>query len=188
MATKYTLQSLEGDNLVTKSKKEAAIKFATEQNLSEFRIVTDKGTVVYEQVPEYPAEPVEVEEAPEPQPTEAEETVYHVAVELPGNYSIVSAPGALMIAEAVGIPARSESFSNTVMRKVHFGGDSALAHATADRVTETLAEALEILKDWQKETREKRRGQTDMQKFIGNREVIAAHFKKVARKIAKDGL
>lgn len=74
MATKYTLQDLEGNVLKTTSKKQAAIKAATDQGLLRFRVVTDAGNTVYEQVPEAPETSQETAEedligevAPEPE-------------------------------------------------------------------------------------------------------------------------
>lgn len=177
MATKYELQTLEGEVLKSVSKKQAAIEAAEKQDLAGFRIVTDKGTVVHEVLPEAPT-PIEVETEDEP--------VFYESIDLPGNYSIVTAPLAVEIAEAAGVPTKVETFKGKLTRKVHFGGtDVPRAGAVAALVRETVEEAHAALKVWQKENLESRRGLTDMERFYQHREFIAKHGHKVAQQVKK---
>lgn len=204
---KYILQDLEGNDLDTKSKKDAAIKAATDQGLMRFRVVTDKGTVVYEQIPEG-GDPSDTAEEPaeaplgddedligatptEPAP-EAEtepETVFYEVLEFPGNYSIVTAPLAVQIAEAAGVPVKAENVRGSLTRKVQFGGDDMdLTARTVSLIQETVATALADLKVWQKKNAERRRGLTDMQRYLEHREFIAKAGNKVAKQVKKDGV
>lgn len=206
---KYLLQNLEGETLDTKSKKDAAIKVATDQGLLAFRVVTDKGTVVYEQVEQTIADDLadledqaaqEAEEAPEeadedligdvtPDAPSEPEIVFYEKTEFPGNYSIVTAPGALEVAAAAGVPARSTNVKGSLVRVVEFGGtDMDKAKAVKDLVDGTLTDALTNLKVWQKKHIERRRSLTDMQRYVEHREQIAKHFTSVARSVKKNGL
>lgn len=181
---KYILQTLEGEDLATKSKKDAAIKVATDQGLVRFRVVTDKGTVVYEQVPETVEETVE-----EPEKIDEPETLYYEFLDFPGNYSLVMAPFAVEIAEAAGVPAKVETFKGKLTKRVHFGGtDMDLTSRVVSLVQEEAAAAHEHLKQWQKDNIEKRRGLTDMQKYRQHRDVLAEHGHKVARQVKKNGV
>lgn len=195
---KYLLQNLEGETLATKSKKDAAIKAATDESLTHFRVVTDKGSVVYEQVPEAAApadlpadEPVAGDSPAEPAP-EAEkepEVVYYETLEFPGNYSIVTAPGALEIAAAAGVPAKSENVKGSLTRKVFLGGDDMDKAADLARYLPTvLAEALADLKEYQKKTVDKRRDMTDMQRYVDHRDFIAKQMHKTALAVKKNGI
>lgn len=201
---KYILQNLEGQDLATKSKKDAAIKAATDEGLLAFRVVTDKGTVVYEQVPEAPApaetpaeEPVEADlpadedligDSPAEAPAEPE-VVYYETLEFPGNYSIVTAPGALEIAAAAGVPAKSENVKGSLVRKVYLGGDDMdKAAAVAAYIPTVLTQALADLKEWQKKHIERRRSLTDMQRYVEHREQIAKSFTKAAKDVKKNGI
>lgn len=202
MATKYLLQNLEGETLKTTSKKQTAIDAAHKESLLRFRVVTDKGSVVYEEVPEAPeAEdligdvPTEnpVSEQPEPVADEvvdeAAEPLFYEFLDFPGNYSIVTAPMAVEIAEAAGVPTKVETFAGKLTRRVHFGGtDMDLAARTTSLVQETVAKALEDLHTWQKANIERRRGLTDMQRYVEHREFIAKAGTKVAKQVKKQGV
>lgn len=214
---KYTLQTLEGQDIVTKSKKDAAIKAATDQSLTHFRVVTEKGTVVYEQVPEgvhgsltpeealalvgeaetpaeetveadLPAEEPTAGDSPAEEPSEPE-VLYYEVLEFPGNYSIVTAPGALEIAAAAGVPAKSENVKGSLTRKVHLGGDDMdKAQAVAAYIPQAVSEALADLKDWQKKHIERRRSLTDMQRYVEHRDFIAKQMHKSALAVKKNGI
>jgi len=191
MATKYLLQNLEGETLDTKSKKQTLIDAAHKQSLPYFRVVTDKGSVVYEEAPETapesPDEDLIGDSATEA--TDEPETLFYESIDFPGNYSIVMAPFAEEIAAAAGVPTKVETFKGKLVRRVHFGGvDMGLAQQAVAVVKEEAANALEVLHDWQKEHVADRKNLTDMQKYIQHREVLADHGHKVARQVKKNGL
>lgn len=205
---KYILQDLEGNDLATKSKKDAAIKVATDQGLLAFRVVTEKGNAVYEQVPEAPApaetpaeETVEADlpadedligdspAEPAPAPETEPEVLYYETLEFPGNYSIVTAPGALEIATAAGVPAKSENVKGSLTRKVFLGGDDMdKAQAVAAYIPTAVTEALADLKEWQKKHIERRRSLTDMQRYVEHRDFIAKQMHKSALAVKKNGI
>lgn len=197
MATKYLLQTLEGETLETVSKKQTAMKKAEQRGLLDFRVVTDSGNVVFERVPE--EEPLADEDrelpdgwdtipAKEDLPCEQDDLFYEF-LDFPGNYSIVTAPGAVEVAEAAGVPAKVETFKGKLTRRVHFGGsDMDLAQRTVSLVLEENVAALAALKEYQEKTRAERRGLTDMQKYLQHRDVLAKHFSAVAARVRKDGV
>lgn len=118
-----------------------------------------------------------------------EETPFYEYIDFPGNYSIVMAPFAVEIAEAAGVPAKAETSPGKLVRRVFFGGDDVdAAKKVVDLVKEEADNALAALHTWQKENIEKRRGLTDMQKYLQHREVLADHGHKVAKRIRKEGL
>lgn len=195
MATKYHL--FVGDTKVddaTRSKKQAVIAIGEATGQS-FYIRTDAGAVVYEHEVESTGIPTEnpVNEPTEPLPDEvvdeAAEPVFYESVDFGGNYSIVTAPGALEIAAAAGIPARSTNVPNRLNRIVEFGGpDMDRAKAVKDLVLETEKQARADLKEWQHKHAERRRGLTDMQRYVEHRDQIAKTFRKVAIRVKKEGL
>lgn len=194
MATKYRV-ILNGDKepIGERAKKNAAIALG-EKRGGDFKVVTDSGTVVHEHT-EAPSEPVEEAQAEASAeqpvaPENAEEDVlYYESMQFPGNYSIVTAPGAVLIAEAAGVPAKVQNHGMALTRTVHFGGpDMDLAQKVVAVVKEETAAALAHLKQWQKDNIERRRGLTDQQRYLEHREVLSKHYAKVARTIKKNGL
>lgn len=120
---------------------------------------------------------------------EEPETLFYEFIDFPGNYSITMAPFALEIAEAAGVPAKIETFAGKLTRRVHFGGDDMdKAKRVLEVVRDEAKEAMEHLHAWQKDNAERRRGLTDMQRYIEHREVLAEHGHKVARQVAEKGL
>jgi hypothetical protein len=194
MSKTYTLVTQNGS--VEYGSKKTAVKYGDESGET-YEVLSPSGAVVhhvdvYEQVPEAP-EPVE---EPVSEPTEdligetpvdpTPEPVYTETIDFPGNYSIVTAPLALAIAEAAGVPAKSENVAGRLNRIVSFGGDD--AKTVAKVVEDTVADALEALKVWQKANIEKRRDLTDMQRYVQHREFIADFGAKVAKNVKKSGL
>lgn len=175
-----------------RAKKDAVIKIGEATGKS-FSVRTDKGSEVYAIAVES-----EVADSGEPEVEDLiggdgveeteDETVFYEQIDFPGNYSIVLAPSAVSMAETLGVPAKSETFKGKLNRRVHFGGDDMdRAKSVRDLVSDTYTESLEVLHAWQKDNIEKRRGLTDMEKFLQHRDVIAKHFAKVARKVKKEG-
>jgi len=198
MATKYNLQNLEGETLKTVSKKQAAIAAAEKEGLLRFRVVTDSGNVVYEQVPEAPEEPAEDligDVAPEPTPEAAEqaeeaveEPLFYESLTFKGNYSIVTGPGAVEIAEAAGVPTKVHPYDG-LNRKIEFGGDDMdLAARTVSLIQQSVQEAMDDLHEWQKKHIERRRGLTDMQRYVEHREFISKQMHKTALAVKKQGV
>lgn len=125
--------------------------------------------------------PEKGEESPEP--------LFYEYLDMPGNYSIVTAPLAVEIADAAGVPTKVETFAGKLTRRVHFGGDDMdLASRTVSLVQQTVADAMDHLHDWQKKHIEERKGLTDMQKYLQHREQIAKFGSKVARQVKKNGV
>lgn len=121
--------------------------------------------------------------------TKEDDTLFYESLDFPGNYSIVMAPFAVQIAEAAGVPAKIETFGNKLVRRVHFGGtDMDLTTRTVNFVKEEAAAALGSLRVWQKENIERRRGLTDMQRYLEHREFLAKHGAKAAKQVKKQGL
>lgn len=196
MATTYSLQSIDGETLKTGSKKQSLIKSAEDQSLLAFRIVTSTGTVVHE-VDNRPAEEPEedligtVEPTPEPEAPKTDakaERKIRLANsdanrDFLGNYSIAMAPFAQTIAEAFGgVETEVENLPNSLTRRVHFYGTAANIKAFLKVLDPLAVQVIEDLRVWQKANIEKRRGLTDMQKYLQHREFIA----KAAKKHAKD--
>jgi hypothetical protein len=116
------------------------------------------------------------------------ETLFYESIDFPGNYSIVMAPFAVEIAEAAKVPAKVETFPGKLVRRVWFGGDDMdAAKAVRELVEAEALAAHEELKTWQKANLERRRGLTDMQKYVEHREQLAAFGHKVARRVKKGG-
>lgn len=192
-----------------RAKKDAVIKIG-EATGKPFSVRTDKGSEVYATT----AEPTiaddlaaleeqaaqEAETGPETteedligdsptEPTPEPEILFYEQIDFPGNYSIVTAPGAVLVAEAAGVPTKVVNVKGRLNRVVHFGGDDMdKAKAVRDLVETTLSEAHSVLKEWQKNNVGSRKGLTDMQKFIQHREVLAKHFAAVAKRVKKQGL
>lgn len=190
MATKYTLQNLESGTPVDVkefSKKQTAIT-AGEKDSMFFQVVTSSGTVVHEADNRPAVEPTPAE-APDETLTEKQKRASRLAEsdanrEFPGNYSIAMAPFAQELAKAFGgIETEVENIPGSLTRRVHFYGPNKAIDAFL-KVLDTQAEkVLKDLKVWQKENIEKRRGLTDMQKYLGHREFIAKQAKVVAKHI-----
>jgi hypothetical protein len=137
--------------------------------------------------PEPSEEPVEdlAEEVGETT-SEEPEALFYECIDFPGNYSIVMAPFALEIAEAAGVPAKVETFAGKLTRRVWFGGDDVdRAKRVLEIVKAESVEAMDYLHTWQKDNKERRKGLTDMQRYIEHREVLAEHGHKVARQVKK---
>lgn len=118
-----------------------------------------------------------------------ESEIFYEFLDFPGNYSIVMAPLAKEIADAAGVANMIESFPGKLTRRVHFGGsDMDLAARTVSLVQETVQQAVEHLHAWQKDNLERRRGLTDMQRYVEHREVLAKFGHAVAKRVAKQGV
>jgi hypothetical protein len=138
-----------------------------------------------EEMREHSPEPVEEDLIGDVTP----EVLYYEQIDFPGNYSIVTAPLALEIAAAAGVPAKSENVKGKLNRVVSFGGDDMDKAAKVKALVEgTVADALAELKVWQKKHADRRRGLTDMQRYVEHREFIAKHGSSVARSVKKNGL
>jgi hypothetical protein len=200
MATKYLIFPLHGNEpLDARAKKDAAIKVG-EATGKDFRVETESGTVVFESAPT--PEPVEdlIGDTPAPTP-EAEPTGETLTAkqkrtirfaesdasrDFPGNYSIVMAPLAQDIAEAFGgIETEVQTFPGKLVRRVHFYGAKANIDAFLKVLDPIVAGAQPHLNEWQKKNLDKRRGKTDMQKYLEHREVIAKYGKSKAREVKK---
>jgi len=182
MASKSYTLVVDGEETVYGSKK-TAVKYGDESGRS-YHVLSPSGQIVH-QVSASPEEaPVE-----EKEDEVADDTVYYEFLEFPGNYSIVTAPGALEIAQAAGVPAKSENIPGKLTRRVHFGGnDMDLTSRTTSLVQEAVAEALTDLREWQKKNIERRRGLTDMQRYVEHRDFIAAQLHKTALAVKKQGV
>lgn len=199
MATKYNLILADGSSEVV-SKKQTAIKKG-EAAGQPFQVVTVPGgkivhdaasdvdnSITEDLIGDIPTENP-VSEQPEPVADEvvdaAAEPVFYDHLDFPGNYSIVTAPLAVEIATAAGVPTRVTN-TKGLTRRVEFGGDDMdRTSRTVSLVQETVAKALEDLHTWQKENIERRRGLTDMQRYVEHREFIAKFGTKVARQVKK---
>lgn len=156
-----------------RAKKDSVIKIGEATGRS-FSVRTDKGSEVYAATAE-----VEIDEP------EAEE-VFSEFLDFPGNYSGVTAPGAVEIAEAAGVPTKTETFPGKLTRRVHFGGDNAnLTSETVSLIQESVSEALEDLHVWQKKNIDRRRGLTDMQRYNEHRDFIAKQLHKTTLAVKK---
>jgi hypothetical protein len=175
-----------------RSKKDAVIKIGEATGRS-FSVRTDKGSEVYAIAVEAPVEepedligddtPAETSE-----PVEQEETLFYEHMDFPGNYSIVTAPGATEIAEAAGVPTRTTN-TGGLTRRVEFGGEDMDLVTQVMRVIKgSVDEAFEDLHAWQKKHIERRRGLTDMQRYVEHREFIAKQMHKTALAVKKSGL
>lgn len=190
MSKTYTL-FVEGQDAVDYGTKKTAVKYGDESGKT-YQVHSPSGAVVHAvQVDSEVAdsgEP-EVEDLIGDTPAAESEAVFYESIDFPGNYSIVLAPSAVALAEAAGVAVKAETFPGKLVRRVHFGGDDMdKAKAVRDLVSETYNESLEVLHGWQKANIEKRRGLTDMEKFLQHRDVIAKHFAKVTRNVKKNGL
>lgn len=208
MATKYLLQNLEGETIKETSKKQSAIAAAEKVSLPFYRVVTSTGTVVHEVVPaehtnqidlgapnwEEPEEDLigTVEPTPEPEAPKTDakaERKIRLANsdanrDFLGNYSIAMAPFAQTIAEAFGgIETEVENLPNSLTRRVHFYGTVANVKAFLKVLDPLAVQVIEDLRVWQKANIEKRRGLTDMQKYLQHREFIAKASKKHAKEV-----
>lgn len=187
MATKYNLVFADGSSTVY-AKKQTAIKNGEEGNMP-FQVWTiPGGKIVHDAASDVDNEIAPTEEAPA-EPKQPAEDVFYEFLDFPGNYSMVMAPFAVEIAEAAGVPTKVETTKGKLTRRVLFGGPNMdLTARTVSLIQEEAKAAHEHLAEWQKETREQRRGLTDMQKFIQHREVLAEHGHKVARQVKKHGV
>lgn len=217
MATKYSV-IVDGQVVRELSRKDAAVKYGengASRGLAgtvSFQVQTSNGTVVHEFTAEQPhagvtgkvvhevdntphagpsetATPAEIP-AEETAPAEAEqEPVFYEFLDFPGNYSIVMAPFAEEIAEAAGVPTRVTSQKGTLTRRVEFGGnDMDLTARTVSHIQEQAQAAHENLRAWQKTDAERRRGLTDMQRYLEHREFLAEQGHLVAARVRKDGI
>lgn len=121
------------------------------------------------------AEPAEESVEGEP-PFKAQRT-------FPGNYSIVMAPFAQLMADAAGLWSEAETFKGKLERRVTFGGKQDDVEAFLSVLDHEVESALGALHTWQKEHREERRGQTDMQKFLANRGFLSRFGEEAALRI-----
>lgn len=119
------------------------------------------------------AEPVE---EPVKGPFQAQRT-------FPGNYSIVMAPFAQLMADAASLWSEAETFKGKLERRVTFAGEQADVEAFLPVLDHEVEASLAALHAWQKEHREERRGQTDMQKFLANRGFLARFGEEAADRI-----
>jgi hypothetical protein len=101
----------------------------------------------------------------------------------PGNYSIVMAPFAQLMADAAGLWSEAETFKGKLERRVTFAGEQADVEAFLVTLDKEVEASLAALHTWQKEHREERRGQTDMQKFLANRGFLARFGEEAADRI-----
>jgi hypothetical protein len=101
----------------------------------------------------------------------------------PGNYSIVMAPFAQLMADASGLWSEAETFKGRLERRVTFAGEQADVEAFLPVLDHEVEASLAALHIWQKEHREERRGQTDMQKFLANRGFLARFGEEAADRI-----
>lgn len=107
--------------------------------------------------------------------------------ELPGNYSIVTGPLALELAKAFpDLEVTVSTMKGKLARRVQVFGDLAEATVFVETLDTLLTDTLDELHVWQKKTVEERKDQTDMQKFLGNREFITGAGIKKVRKVKKN--
>lgn len=206
MATKYHL--FLGETEVTEStraKKDAVIKIG-EATGQPFTVRTDTGTVVHTAGPQVEPEPEPVEDligdtpvpTPEPSAEPEGETLTakqkrtirfaesDASRDFPGNYSIVMAPLAVDIAEAFGgVETEVQTFPGKLVRRVHFYGAKKNIDAFLKVLDPIVAGAQPHLNEWQKKNLEKRKGKTDMQKYLEHREVLAKYGKAKAKEVKK---
>lgn len=124
-----------------------------------------------------------------PQPTVEEVALKHSAsITLPGNYSIVTAPMVRELAEAYGdLVAHEVRFAGKLERRVDVSSNNkAHLHSFVKLAEKVLADSQAELREWQKEDIERRRGLSDMQKYLEHREFLAEYGSKVARQIKKE--
>lgn len=130
------------------------------------------------------ASPSPVTKASEIAPKDAEPTGHY---DFPGNYSIVMIPFAIELAKAYGgVEVVEEKFKGSLVRRANLYGTKKAVAEFVNVLDDAVAEAHDSLHAWQKKTVEERRSQTDMQRFIGNRDHLTAAGKKIARRIKKE--
>ena len=191
----YTL-NVEGQEPVEYGSKKTAIKHGDASGLS-YDIVSPSGLVV--EVVEVPApdqgqatrtgasarvgvkQPDGVEK--EPEPTEEEVALKHtVSITLPGNYSIVTAPGVRDLAVAFGAVAHEVRFAGKLERRVDISSNNKAELGKVHTLVEqALEQALAGLRAWQKENIERRRGLTDMERYLEHRRYLAEYLADVAK-------
>lgn len=101
-----------------------------------------------------------------------------------GNYSIVMAPESENLAAAYGGIEASTVSHSAMLRVTTFTGREDVLEPFLSWLDDFAVKVMEELKIWQKEHRDERRGQTDMQKYLGNRKFISGY----AEKYAAEGL
>lgn len=204
MATKYHL--FFGETEVTEStraKKDAVIKIG-EASGKPFTVRTDTGTVVHTAGPQADPTPEPEEDligdtppaTPEPTAEPEGETLTakqkrtirfassDASRDFPGNYSIVMAPLAVEIAEAFGgVETEIETFPGRLVRRVHFYGAKKNIDAFLKVLDPIVEGAMPHLHEWQKKNLAKRKGLTDMQKYLQHREVLAKYGKARAKEV-----
>jgi hypothetical protein len=94
-----------------------------------------------------------------------------------GNYSIVYVPLAEELGAAVGNVQVTHRTTSAVLRTSYITGAEADVRAFVELLGKVEADSLAALTVWQKENRESRRGLTDMQKFILNRNFILGYVR-----------
>lgn len=120
--------------------------------------------------------------SPEPEPTVPYRDFH-------GNYAIAMIPFTEILAEAYGgIEVESQIFKGKLTRRAYLKGTDANVRAFTKLLDRLSEEVLVGLRDWQKANLEKRRGLTDMQKYLQHRNFITDFAKKSARLIKKGDL
>lgn len=173
----YTIEYVSGEAEEVGSKKTAVAK--GDRSGESYQVLSPSGQVVHEVVIEQ-TEPTK----PQATPEERKALAFSVRRDYPGNYSIVTAPAAVQMAEAAGLEANVTNVKGRLNRVVEISGDDEAEVKAFSKVLDAaFQEILEALRVWQKANAVERRGLTDMEKYIQHREFISKNASKYAKKI-----
>lgn len=166
----YTL-FVDGEDAVDYGTKKTAVKYGDESGKT-YQVHSPSGAVVHAVQKTVTPKPGVTKD---PAPTVEQVALKHsISRTLPGNYSIVTAPMVRELAEALGLVAHEVRFAGKLERRVEISSNNKTSLTQAGKIIDqTLEEAHAALRQWQKDNLEKRRGLTDMQKYLQHRKVLA---------------
>lgn len=157
MSKRYTTV-IDGES-TTYSRKDAALR-AGESSGKPFQLLSPTGTVLIDTTP------------------------YTTKRDFPGNYSGQMIQFTRDIADAFeDVEVEEQRFPGKLVRRAIISGEKEIVTEFL-KVLDALVVEVEVeLHKWQKDHIDERRGQTDQQKFVANKDFIAKFGKSAARRI-----